>query len=227
MIGIIAAMEEEMTILREALDCSDANVVCGISFYEGSIGNQDVVLCTSGVGKVNAAMATTILIESYECSFIINTGIAGGITKVETKDIILGKELAYWDIDATAFGYAVGQVPGMPKKYLANAECILKVKQILKKLGLSYKEATIYSGDSFVSSLEQVSKVNINIPCIAEMEGAAVAQVCTRAGVDFLVLRFVSDLVGKENQIKDYQAFESEMARRSSTICVEIIKNLE
>ncbi|MDE6408453.1 MAG: 5'-methylthioadenosine/adenosylhomocysteine nucleosidase [Anaeroplasmataceae bacterium] len=227
MIGIIAAMEEEMSILREAIGNQNTNQICGIRFYEGRIGSQEVVLCTSGVGKVNSAMATTILIEYYSCSFILNTGIAGGITGVKTKDIVLARELSYSDADATPFGYAYGQIPGMPKTYMPNLEGILRVKQVLNRLGLSYKEAKVYSADSFVASLEQVSKVDTSIPCIAEMEGASVAQVCIRSGVDFIVLRYISDIVGKENQIADYNAFESEMAKRSSKICLEIIKNLE
>ncbi|MDE7213976.1 MAG: 5'-methylthioadenosine/adenosylhomocysteine nucleosidase [Anaeroplasmataceae bacterium] len=227
MIGIIAAMEEEASILREAIENQNTNQICGIRFYEGRIGSKEVVLCTSGVGKVNSAMATTILIEYYSCAFILNTGIAGGITGVETKDIVIARELSYSDVDTTQFGYAYGQVPGMPKTFMPNLEGIIKVKQILKKLGLNYKEAKVYSADSFVSSLEQLSKVDISKPCIAEMEGASIAQACVRAGVDFIVLRFVSDIVGGSNQIADYKAFESEMAKRSSTICLEIIKNLE
>ncbi|MDE6047858.1 MAG: 5'-methylthioadenosine/adenosylhomocysteine nucleosidase [Anaeroplasmataceae bacterium] len=227
MIGIIAAMEEEMALLREAIGNQNTTQICGIRFYEGQIGTQEVVLCTSGVGKVNAAIATTILIEYYSCSLIINTGIAGGITGVETKDIVLARELSYSDVDTTPFGYAYGQIPGMPKTFIPNLECIIQVKQILKKLGLNYKEARVYSADSFVTSLEQVSKADTSVPCIAEMEGAAVAQVCVRSGIDFIVLRYISDIVGKENQVSDYSAFESEMAKRSSKICLEIIKKLE
>lgn len=227
MIGIIAAMEEEMSILREALHNETIHQICGIRFYEGNIGNKEVVLCTSGVGKVNAAIATTIFIEYFECSMIINTGIAGGITGVEPKDIILAKELSYSDVDTTPFGYAYGQVPGMPKTYMPNLDFIIQIKKILKGLKLNYKEATVYSADSFVTSLNQVSKVDTGIPCIVEMEGAAVAQTCIRAGVDFIVLRYISDIVGKEGQVSDYKAFESEMAKRSSVICLEIIKSLE
>ncbi len=227
MIGIIAAMEEEIRILKESLGCAEPERIQGIDFFQGRINQADVVLCTSGVGKVNAAMATSLLIEHFECDFIINTGIAGGITGVQTEDIIIAKALCYFDADATPFGYAYGQIPGMPKIYTPSVDSILLVKQILKHLNLSYKEASIYSGDSFVARLEQVSKVDTAIPCVAEMEGAAVAQVCTRAGVDFIVLRYVSDIVGLENQIEDYQAFENQMANRSSEICLEILKKME
>ena len=227
MIGIIAAMEDELSILRENLGCLEPERIQGIYFYDGKINQTEVVLCTSGVGKVNAAMAASILIEHFECNLIINTGIAGGITGVETKDIIIAKGLGYSDVDATPFQYAFGQVPGFPKIYTPNVDTILVVKQILKQLNLEYKEAYIYTGDSFVTNLNQISKVDTTIPCVAEMEGTAIAQVCTRAGVDFIVLRYVSDIVGLDNQIEDYQAFESQMAKRSSLICLEILKRME
>lgn len=227
MIGIIAAMEDEMALLKEKMNTDSATIICGIRFYEGIIGAKDVVLCSSGVGKVNSAMAATLLIEAFNCDLIINTGIAGGVNGVNTKDIIIARELCYSDVDATAFGYKFGQVPGMPHKYIPNPEVILHLKSIFNKLNINYKEATIYSADSFVSKLNQLSSVDTNICCIAEMEGASIAQVCVRAGVDFIVLRYVSDIVGKDNQIEDYQAFEREMAYRSSSICLELINNFE
>lgn len=225
MIGIIAAMESEMNILREALNCN-ATRIHSIDFYEGVIGKTEIVLCSSGVGKVNAAMAATIMIDTFECELIINTGIAGGITGVETKDIVLATGAMYSDVDATAFGYAYGQIPQMPKVFLPSRAHIVEVKHVLKLLGYSYKEALVYSGDSFVSSPSQVKNVDTSISCIAEMEGAAIAQVCTKAGRDFIILRYISDCIGKPNQIEDYQKFESEMSERSSRICLEILKNL-
>ncbi len=227
MIGIIAAMEDEMSLLKEKMNTDSATIICGIKFYEGIIGTKEVVLCSSGVGKVNSAMAATILIEVFNCDLIINTGIAGGINGVNTKDIIIAKELCYSDVDATAFGYQYGQVPGMPFKYIPNPTTILKLKTIFNKLNINYKEACVYSADSFVSKLEQLKNVDINILSIAEMEGTSIAQVCVRSGVDFIVLRYVSDIVGKENQIEDYQEFEREMAYRSSNICLELINNFE
>ena len=227
MIGIIAAMEEEMLILKEALEDSTEEELFGIPFYEGRIGNQNIVLCKSGVGKVNAAMAATCLANTFECKLIISTGIAGGITGVMPEDLLLASSLCYADVDACSFGYAYGQVPGMPKVYYPKVELLVQVKQILKKLGYAYKEGRIYTSDSFVSRLEQITNIDKNMICVAEMESTAIAQVCTRAMVDFLVLRFVSDIVGHPTQIEDYQAFESQMAQKSSKICLEILKNLE
>ncbi len=227
MIGIIAAMEEELTILQEKMGCEEPEIICGLSFYEGSIDGKNIILSLSGVGKVNAAMAATILIDHYGCQFIINTGIAGGIYNVSTKDIILGSRLYYSDVDVQAFGYALGQIPGMPEYYTPHPETVLQIKKALKRLNLSYKEAFIYSGDTFVSSLSQLPSIEPSLVCVAEMEGAAIAQACLRSNVEFIVLRYVSDIVGKESQIADYQHFESDMAQQSAKICLEILRNLE
>lgn len=226
MIGIIAAMEEEMSILREALESSEGFKKCGMTFYECELEGQTIILTVCGVGKVNAAMAATIMISEFNCELIINTGIAGGINNVQTRDVIIGSKLMYHDVDVTPFGYDYGQVPGLPKYFTPDLSSIVLIKKSLNELNIPYKEATIYSGDIFVNKLESLSNVDISGTVISEMEGAAIAHVCVKSGVDFVVLRFVSDVVGSENQINDYMAFEEEMARRSSTICLEILKRI-
>lgn len=226
-IGIIAAMEPELDILRDALLDGEEEIKLGISFYPGMIGECEVVLALSGVGKVNSAMCATLLISEYECNFIINTGIAGGMKPLKTRDVIIGTRLCYHDFDTTIFGYSYGQVPGCPKYYASSLESILLVKKALNKLGINYKEGTIYSGDQFVSSCHQLEKIGVEEGSLCEMEGASIAQVCVKAGVEFVVLRYISDIIGDKNQIDDYLKFESDMANRSSKICLQILNNLE
>ena len=223
MIGFIAAMEDEMSIFLDKLNISVYEQVCGCRFYLGKVNETDVVLTTCGVGKVNAAIAATVMIEFYECKLIINTGIAGGITGVNTKDVIIGSKLMYHDCDVTAFGYEYGQVPGMPKSFMPTLDSVIMFKKILNELGIDYKEALIYSGDKFVTSKDVLANVDISMPCIAEMVGAAIAHVCVKSGIDFIVVRYVSDIVGKTSQIDDYKTFEKEMATRSSEICLHIL----
>ena len=129
----------------------------------------------------------------------------------------------YHDCDVTAFGYEYGQVPGMPKSFMPTLDSVIMFKKILNELGIDYKEALIYSGDKFVTSKDVLANVDISMPCIAEMEGAAIAHVCVKSGIDFIVVRYVSDIVGKTSQIDDYKTFEKEMATRSSEICLHIL----
>lgn len=228
MIGIIAAMESECLLLKEALLCKEEEPVCGIFFFVGSYGSEAVVLVQSGVGKVNAAMTATILIDHFDCDFIINTGIAGGLSHVQTGDVILGTKLVYSDVDASCFGYTLGQVPGMPAFFCPSLEAIVHFKQIFKKLKIDFKEALIYTADRFVKDQKELLlQIDRNATIVAEMEGAAIAQVCVRCGIPFMVLRYVSDIIGHPTQIKDYHEFEEEMAKRSSKICLEILKSWE
>lgn len=224
-IGIIAAMKPEFEMLYEKLENASDIKLVGTKFYEGNIGNAEVVLCECGVGKVNSAIAATVMINEFECGLLINTGIAGGV-KLKTRDVVIASSLAYHDFDTTIFGYAYGQVPAMPKEFIPSIDSVVMVKSILKKLNIDYVCCPVYSGDQFVSSLAQLDKIDMKTPCACEMEGASIAQVAVKSGVDFIVLRYISDCVGEENQVNDYLTFEREMAERSANICLQILNNL-
>lgn len=224
-IGIIAAMQPEMDLLLARLEDSTDIKLCGQVFYTGVIGNAEVVLCECGVGKVNASSATTIMISHFQCNMILNTGIAGGIG-LKTEDVVIASSLSYHDFNATIFGYAYGQVPSLPKEFIPSMESIVMVKSILNKIGISYECCPIYSGDQFVNSLDQFKDITLPKKAACEMEGAAVAQVAVRSGVEFVVLRYISDIIGQEGQVEDYLSFEGRMAKRSSEICLQILNNL-
>lgn len=224
-IGIIAAMQHEMDILRENLDHIQTVKIAGFCFFVGKINEKDVVLCQSGVGKVNAGVAAALMIAEFECNLIINTGICGGLG-LKKRDVVIAKDVRYYDFDVTPFGYEFGQVPGMPKVFTPSMESTIMVKSVLNRLGIDYKNVAVYSGDQFVLSLDQLKKANLEEVFACEMEGAGVAQSCTKAGVEFVVLRYVSDCIGDKNQQDDYNKFEQEMAEKSSNVCLQIINNL-
>lgn len=226
MIGIIAAMNTEMDIILDNMKDVNENSIAGFTFYEGLIGNSNVVICECGVGKVNSASAALIMITTYEVDLVINTGIAGGLGNTKCRDVIIANGLSYHDFDIRIFGYDYGQVPHMPKVLPVNPTNIMQVKSVLNKLGIDYKEGIIVSGDQFVSSLDKLEMVKDLGALACEMEGASIAQVCTRAGVDFIVLRYISDLVGTKGQNEDYLQFEDEMANRSAKICLRLIENI-
>ncbi|MBR6072567.1 MAG: 5'-methylthioadenosine/adenosylhomocysteine nucleosidase [Acholeplasmatales bacterium] len=226
MIGIIAAMNTEMNIILDNMIDVNENSIAGFTFYEGVIGDNNVVICECGVGKVNSASVAVIMITTYEVDLVINTGIAGGLSNTKCRDVIIANGLAYHDFDIRIFGYEYGQIPHMPKVFPVNPTNIMHVKSVLNKLNIAYKEGIIISGDQFVSSLEKLEMVKDLGALACEMEGASIAQVCTRAGVDFIVLRYISDLVGATGQNEDYLQFEDEMANRSAKICLKLIENI-
>ena len=225
-VGIVAAMKPEMEEILNEMDELETVKIFGSKFSRGYIGNTEVVLTESGMGKVNAAIATSILIREFECSFIINTGIAGGTKPLKHRDVIIAESLAYHDVNATIFGYKYGQVPGMPSEYPVAVENIVMIKSILNKLNIPYKTAKVYSGDQFVTSYDNLKNLENCDGIAIEMEGAGVAQACVRAGVDFIVLRYISDVIGEENQEESYFEFENEMAANSAKILIKVLNNL-
>ena len=212
MIGIIGAMAHEVELLKDSMSIDDIETHCGIEFYIGYIGDKNVVLTGCGVGKVNAAIAATVLINEFKCNLVINTGIAGGVKGLNTCDVCIGTKLYYSDVDVTVFGYSKGQIPGLPKYFSINYDVLISVKKVLNQLEIPYNETTIYTADKFASDIEILDGFDLTDNHIAcEMEGTAIAHVCVKSGVDFLVLRYISDIVGEESQINDYNSFENEM----------------
>ena len=191
-IGIICAMKSEMDILLNAIGEGRKVKMLGCTFYEGNINNHEVVLSLCGVGKVNSAIAATLLISEFQCSLIINSGIAGGVSPLKKRDSVIASSLLYYDVDVTPFGYEKGQVPGLPKEFMVNPDLLIFVKSIFNRLELPYKCTKIYSGDQFVVSFDQLNGIKAGDGFAIEMEGASIAQVCIRAGIDFIVLRYIS-----------------------------------
>lgn len=225
-IGIICAMQPEIDILTNALEDAKKIKLFGLTFFEGVIEGKNVVLSLCGIGKVNASIGTTLLINEFGCDLIINSGIAGGVSPLKKRDSVIATELSYYDVDVTIFGYSYGQVPQMPKFYQTNPGILVLIKSIFNKLGLDYKATRVYSGDSFVTSKDKLKNIDDKEGFAVEMEGTAIAQVCVRSGIDFLVLRYISDIIGEENQEEDYLAFESEMANRSASITLKLLENI-
>ena len=226
-IGIICAMKNEMDILLNALGEGRKVKMLGCTFYEGEIGGHNVVLCISGVGKVNAAIATTLLINEFKATLVINSGIAGGVSPLKKRDSVIASSLSYYDVNVTPFGYEMGQVPGLPKEYMINPDLLILVKSIFNRLSLPYKCSKIYSGDQFVTTFNQLNGIKAGDGVAIEMEGAAVAQVCIRAGIDFIILRYISDIIGEENQEEKYEQFEAEMSERSAKVTLNLLNNME
>src|SRR5574344_1797143 len=178
MLGIIGAMDVEVNNILSVMEDVEEIAIGGITFFKGYIDSKEVVLSKSNVGKANGAITATLLINEFQVTEIINTGIAGGVSPLKTKDIVLADRIYHNDVDATIFGYPYGQVPGMPLYYEADVELITRVKQALRKLNLNYKNATIFSGDKFTTEASVLDKFDYHSLAVFEMEGAGIAQAC-------------------------------------------------
>ncbi|NYF24959.1 5'-methylthioadenosine/S-adenosylhomocysteine nucleosidase [Sporosarcina sp. JAI121] len=228
-IAVIGAMEEEVTLLREEIDSAHATSIAGCEFIEGEIGNHEVVLVKSGIGKVNAAIATTLLLHNFKPDAVLNTGSAGGFHEsLEVGTVVISNEVRHHDVDVTAFGYELGQVPGQPAAYSADLKLVDTARAAVEEIG-EHAHATglIASGDTFMSDATHVGKVKEQFPLMiaAEMEASAVAQVCHQFGVPFVVIRALSDIAGKESSVS-FEEFLPVAARHSTDIVLKVLSKL-
>lgn len=227
-IGIIGAMDEEVEILKEKIENIKKETIAGCEFYTGTIAKQKVTLLKSGIGKVNAAVATTLLIQLYKPDYIINTGSAGGFHQdLKIGDIVISKELRYHDVDATVFGYEYGQVPGMPAAYFPDSKLITVAEQCANQMDVKVVTGLITSGDSFMSDKTRVSEVKKLFPNLyaAEMEAAAIAQVSSQFDVPFVIIRSLSDIAGNDAKIS-YDQFLITASKHSANLVLSMLKEM-
>ena len=190
MIGIIFAMKEELDSFINDLKINKKNKIYDLEFYEVDYLNLKLVLVLSGVGKVNAARSTQILIDNYDIKYIINAGVAGGISlDLKVLDIVVGNALIQHDFDITVFNHEKGYIPNVG----TFIECDKKLVSLAKESG-NVRTGVIASGDIFLTDLNMSRKINTKFQALCvEMEGASVAQVAKLCNIPFLVIRCISD----------------------------------
>lgn len=225
--GILCAMEEELHTLLINLENKCEKKVGDITFYLGTINNVNVVLTQSGIGKVSAGLSTGLLISLFKVDVVINSGSAAGIGgSLKIGDVVISNKTAYWDVDATAAGYRVGQLPQEKLFFKASNEWIDRIEASLSINKIPYHVGLIVSGDSFVSSKKMINTIKNHFPdaLSCEMEGAAVGQVATKFNVPYLVIRAISDN-GDESANDNFDQFIVDAGRKSAQVLLDLISN--
>ncbi|MHC3758795.1 5'-methylthioadenosine/S-adenosylhomocysteine nucleosidase [Staphylococcus succinus] len=228
MIGIIGAMEEEVAILKDKLIELEEINIAHVIFYKGKLQGKEVVLTQSGIGKVNVAISTTLLIEKFKPELVINTGSAGALdTSLNVGDVVVSDTVSYHDADARAFGYQLGQIPQMPAEFTADKQLYDKAIIAINEQNLVAKTGLIVSGDSFIGTSEQRLQIKTNFPqaMAAEMEATAIAQTCYQFNLPFIITRAISDLADGDAGIT-FDAFLEKAAISSSEIVESLIKSI-
>ena len=163
-IGIIGAMEEEVTLLRDKIENRQTITIGGSEIYTGQLHGVDVALLKSGIGKVAAAMGATLLLERCQPDVIINTGSAGGLAPtLKVGDIVVSDEARYHDADVTAFGYEYGQLPGCPAGFKADDKLVAAAEDCIKALDLNAVRGLIVSGDAFINGSVALAKIRQHV----------------------------------------------------------------
>lgn len=226
-IGIIGAMDEEVAIIKEQLELHRIEKKAGMEFYLGVFEGKEVVIVRSGIGKVNAAICTQILIDDFNTDFIINTGIAGGVSEeLNPGDVVVSTDLVHHDFDATAFGYEAGQVPRMEVfSFTADSRLADIAFSTASNLGdFKVFKGRIASGDQFVADpgVIRLLRERFNSHAV-EMEGSAIAQTCYVNNIPFVVIRSISDRADGSAHV-DYETFKDMAIKNSIAILSNMIK---
>ena len=200
-IAIITAMEEEMAPFRSESRITSRSQVGKVIVEEAIYRDKPLILVESGIGKVNAAVAVTLLIERYQPDLIINAGSSGAFAEgLKVGDVVVATQYRYGDVDATCFGYEHGQVPQMPAKYDLNSDWVDVARQAAAAADLPYglDFGLVLTLDSFMSESERVEWIKSAFPTVkvSDMEGLAIVQAAAQYGIPVIAVKAVSDITG-------------------------------
>jgi adenosylhomocysteine nucleosidase len=228
--GIIGAMEPEVAILKAKLSNCETISHAGYDFYQGKIDNNDVVIVQSGIGKVASALATAILIDKFQPDYVVNTGSAGGFDpSLKVGDIVVSSEVRYHDVDVTAFGYEIGQLPANPAAFIPHPTLVDAAQVGIEQLSnINAMLGLITTGDTFMTKEDDIAKARANFPTMAavEMEGAAIAQTCHQFNVPFVIVRSLSDIAGKESPTS-FEEYLETASVNSSQLVINMLNALK
>lgn len=226
-IGIIAAMAEELEILLKDLTLEEKREKANMIFHKGSLYGKDVVAVVCGIGKVNSAICTQILASEYSVDKVINVGVAGGIGKdIYPGDIVVAENLVQHDMDTTAFGDKVGQIPRLDTfDFKCDEEMVALAKKACEEISeINSFTGRIASGDQFVANIEKIQWLDNEFGAIScEMEGASIAQVCYLNSIPFVVIRSISDNANNGAHM-DYQKFIPVAVKNSTRILKQMLE---
>ena len=220
-VGIIGAMEVEVETLKKHMKVRRTVKKAHMEFCEGVLGGKEVVVVRSGIGKVNAAVCTQILVDDFKADTVINTGIAGSLkAEINIGDIVVSTDLVHHDMDAVNFGYPLGQIPQMDTfSFKADERLVELAEKACHEIQVF--RGRIVSGDQFIADKAVKNRITENFQgYCTEMEGAAIAQAAYLNDVPFVVLRAISDKAD-DSASMDYPTFEAQAAEH----CVKLVEH--
>lgn len=224
-IAILAAMDKELRLIENALENRSESETEGVRIVEGKIGRHSVIASKCGIGKVNSALRTHIIIEKFHPDLVLNSGVAGGADlSMEIGTVLVADSIAYHDVWCGP-GTDPGQADGCPLYFEADKE-VVGIAGSLEMPGL--RKGLICTGDEFISKASEIEEIKGKFPqaLAVDMESASIAQACHMAGVPVAVIRVVSDTPGSGDNISQYKNFWSEAPEKTFRVISEIVSRL-
>ena len=230
MIGIIGAMEEEVSQLVKKMTDIEKTEIAGMIFNKGSINGKNLVVVKSGIGKVNAAMCTQILATYFKVDTVINTGVAGSLRKeINIGDVVVSIDALQHDMDATGFGYKPGVIPRMKTSIFEADKRLVELaenacKKAVPEIGVF--KGRVVSGDQFITDKAVKERlINLFDGSCTEMEGAAIAHAAYLNEIPFLIIRAISDKAD-DSATMDYSEFERKAIDNSVAMLCEMLNTI-
>ncbi len=204
-IGIIVAMDEEREEIIDLMTNKEIKQIYNLRFITGNIKERKCVLIKSGIGKVNAARTTQILIDNFDLEFVINAGAAGAVNHLlNIGDIVIAKHVVQHDFDLTAFGHSKGYITGVGDKVICDRGLVSAFENMIKNMDeriYNIKMGIVASGDIFCTQIEMKNKINAKFNAdVVDMECASVGQVCYLDNIPFISIRCISDIPDGKNE---------------------------
>ena len=229
-LGIIGAMDVEVAALKAKMENVTVTTRAGMEYYAGTLEGLPAVVVQCGVGKINAAMCTQILIDCFDVTAIVNTGIAGSLcAELDIGDLVISRDAIHHDFDLRFWGRPIGQVPGLDVIAFPADESLMNAAFAAAEAENAghTKLGRVASGDQFICSKEQKEKIIADTGAIcAEMEGASIAHTAYRNGVPFVIIRAISDKADDSAEM-DYPTFEAIAAQRCANVTCRLAKSLQ
>lgn len=230
-IAIIVAMQKELALMHQLMEKYGSTQEIDHEFltaYEGKVGSNDVILMQCGIGKVNAALRTYALIETYHPDIVVNSGVAGGLDEsMGIGSVLVANGVAYHDVWCGP-GTEYGAADGFPQILTPAVAAMDLMSAINAEQDCGWHFGLICSGDKFISTPDEVQEIKSHFPhgLACDMESAAIAQTCSMCGVPFMVVRVLSDRPGGGENISEYQNFWNEAPRLTFKAVASLVENL-
>ena len=226
-LGLIFAMEEELSAFKKYIEIDKEYNIFDLTFIEGHYANLKLILAKCGVGKVNAARCSQILIDNMQVDALINVGVAGGLTdELSIGSLVVGEKLVQHDFDITAFNHEKGYIPEIGV-YMEADEYLLKTALTASlKYNIPVFKGVIASGDIFCTDPKMADKIHQKFKALCtEMEGASVAQIAYLSHIPFLIIRSISDTPNNHNE-KTYEEFLEESCAHVANYLLHFLEEL-
>lgn len=219
MIGLIAAMPEEINAVTARMDKVSTRTVAHVEFRSGYLGKEELVVALSGVGKVSAAIASTLMCQLYQPSCLMSIGVAGGLKKTQNVgDLVISDAAVQADFDTSH----IDGPDGIGKVFMADEDLISRAVRAARTTEINWMVGTVATQDLFMAAADDYARLmsRFEESACSEMEGGAVAQTAKAFSIPFLILRTLSDVVVHEDNPVEFSQF----ARSSSAKLAEFLE---